>query len=96
MIVETRLPVLLSVTREANKPRHPTVHGILKAVEKEIKVWRCKDIGVEKDEVGLAGSPTNVSDIFALEFKRMKIILKGKPAEVSRELFEKLHKLGLF
>lgn len=96
MIVETRLPVLLAVTREINKPRRPSIRGILEATKKTVKVWKCKDINVKEDKVGRTGSPTFVSDLFTPQFKRMKTSLQGKPDEVSRELYDKLHRLGLF
>jgi electron transfer flavoprotein beta subunit len=96
MIVEIKLPALLAVTKNINKPRYPTVYGILLAKEKKVNVWGCEDIGADRDRVGVTGSPTCILNIFTPEFRRAKIILKGKPQEVSKELIEKLIKLGVF
>jgi electron transfer flavoprotein beta subunit len=96
MIVETRVPVLLAVAKGINKPRRSSIHGILAATKKTIRIWKCKDINVEENKVGRAGSPTYISDLFTPQFKRLKNVLQGKPDEVSKELFEKLRRLGLF
>ncbi|GHV26981.1 electron transfer flavoprotein subunit beta [Synergistales bacterium] len=56
--VRAPLPVLLSVTKEINKPRLSTLAGKLRAKRARIDVLRASDI--EADGVGLAGSPTRV------------------------------------
>lgn len=95
IIVEAKLPVLLTLVKGINKPRHPTVQGILGVAEREIRVLGRKDIDVEADKIGLIGSPTKVTDCFSPELKRMNIILKGRPEEVSEELVKRLRKLAL-
>jgi len=95
MIIEARLPVLLAVGKEINKPRYLTPINILDAESKEITIWKCEDIGADKNCVGLSGSPTCISNVFKPEFQRARNILRGKPDEVARELVDRLYKIGV-
>ncbi|MDF2876028.1 MAG: carD 1 [Sporomusa sp.] len=63
-VVETSLPVLLTVTKSINEPRYPTVKGTMKANRKQIPVWTAADLDVDPQQLGLKGSPTQVRRIF--------------------------------
>ncbi|MFH1626206.1 MAG: electron transfer flavoprotein subunit beta/FixA family protein [Pseudomonadota bacterium] len=93
MKLQVNLPVLLSVVRGINEPRLPTVLGIMKATEKEIKCFNAKDIGVSAGTIGLDGSPTRVTDVFEHESKRRGEILEGLPEDVIRRAIKRLHEL---
>jgi electron transfer flavoprotein beta subunit len=58
--IEASLPALVSVTDQINEPRYPNFKGIMAAKKKQIEVLSLADIGVQQDEVGLAGSWTRV------------------------------------
>lgn len=64
-VVESDYPVLLSVTKDVNKPRLPTLKEKLKAMRTEIKIWRFQDISQIADlrNVGYSGSPTVVHKV---------------------------------
>jgi len=64
-IVETNLPALLTVTKEINTPRYPSLRGLLKAKKEKITVWTSKDLALDKERIGLDGSS---------EMKKRKII----------------------
>lgn len=95
MVIETRLPVALAVTKEINEPRIPSVFGALWATEKEAKQWSADGVGVDKDRIGLSGSPTYVPEVSTIEVQRRSEILKGKPAEIAKQLVEKLRADGV-
>jgi len=95
MTVEVTLPAVIAVIREINKPRIPTVQGILESYQKEVKVWTADDIGAERDKVGLAGSPTRIVDFFCPEIRRRGEILKGPPEQTVKILVQRLHELGV-
>lgn len=63
-VIETKLPVLISVVKSINEPRYPNIKGRMKANRKEIPVWTAADVDVNVDEIGLKGSPTQVRRIF--------------------------------
>lgn len=63
-VIETKLPVLISVVKSINEPRYSSIKGRMKANRKEIPVWTAADVDVNLDEIGLKGSPTQVRRIF--------------------------------
>lgn len=63
-VIETKLPVLLTVLKSINEPRFSTVRGIMKANRKEIPTLTSKDLDVDPQYIGLKGSPTQVRRIF--------------------------------
>lgn len=88
--IETTLPCLLTVLKELNKPRYPTIGGIVSAYrEKKVIVWTVKDIPVEQKFIGMSGSPTQVKRTFAPEPKGKGVMLTGKNEEVVKQLVAK-------
>ena len=59
-IVELRLPVLLTVVKEINEPRTPSLRGKMAAKKADIPRWGAADLETPEDKVGLLGSPTQV------------------------------------
>lgn len=68
-VIESRMPVLMTVVKGLNEPRIPTYKGITRALEKEITVWGVAELDIDMDRVGLKGSPTNVVRVFSPEAK---------------------------
>ncbi len=95
MMIETKLPVALAVTKDINVPRLTPVFGALWATEKQSKVFSAADVGVDKEKIGLTGSPTYVPDITNIETKRRGEIIKGEPMEIARQLVQKLRDAGV-
>jgi electron transfer flavoprotein alpha subunit len=62
--VKGRLPAVLTITEEANKPRRFTLDGMLKAKKIKIELWDKNAIGAEPELLGLKGSPTIVKKVF--------------------------------
>jgi len=62
--VEAPLPAVISVVKEINTPRLPSLRGLSRAKSAVIPVWTAADIGADKDMVGLSGSATRVVKIF--------------------------------
>ena len=63
-IIESTLPAIITVTKEINVPRLPSLRGIAKSKSVEITTWGLQELGVDKGMVGLAGSSTQVIKIF--------------------------------
>ncbi len=95
VLMEVHTPVLLTVVKEINMPRHVHLARISEAMQKEIKTWTLEDLHVDQDMVGLSGSPTQVADIFMPEMKRKGEILEGEPEIVAKLLIEKLLQKGV-
>jgi len=89
-VIEAPLPCLLTVVKEINEPRLPSLKGKLAARKAEIVKWTAEDIGAEKNKVGLDGSPTKVVKIFTPAPRGGGEMLEGEPGEVVKQLVEKL------
>ena len=62
--LKTKLPVLLTVVKEINEPRLPTIKAKMLARKKEIVLWNSDNLDIEAERIGLTGSPTQVIKIF--------------------------------
>lgn len=63
---EIELPGLLTVTKDINNPRLPSLKDKMKAKKAEITTWGVdafSDQGIDDDDVGLSGSLTRVKNI---------------------------------
>jgi electron transfer flavoprotein beta subunit len=89
-VVECSLPAVITVVKDINEPRLPSLLGIKKAAKTQIPTWTAKDVGVDENRVGLKGSPTWVSKIFSPETRGGGEILKGEITEVVPRLVDKL------
>ncbi len=64
-VLDAPLPALLTVLKELGEPRYASLPAVIRGLRTSIPVWGVKEIEVNTDEVGLAGSPTQVRRIFA-------------------------------
>ena len=88
--IEMALPAVITVVKEINVPRLPSLRGSMKAKSAQIPVWTAADIGVEANRVGIAGSPTRVVKIFFPQRTRKSETLQGNLEEQVEQLMEKL------
>jgi len=63
-IVESPLPAMISVVKEINEPRLPTLRGKIAARKAEICNWGAEEIEAKTRLLGLEGSPTRVVKVF--------------------------------
>ncbi|MCD6229146.1 MAG: electron transfer flavoprotein subunit beta/FixA family protein [Candidatus Omnitrophica bacterium] len=89
-ILELFLPALITVVKEINEPRLPSLRGKLRAKKQSIPVWMHTDLGLREEEVGLSGSPTQVVRIFTPPSRSKGEIFEGDPEECVNSLVEKL------
>jgi electron transfer flavoprotein beta subunit len=91
-IVEAPLPVMITVVRELNRPRYPTVPMRLEAENIKVETWDNSVLELDTETVGLKGSPTWVSKIFSPEHDQGEIIGDGEgdPEGMANLLIDKL------
>lgn len=70
------MPALLTVVKEISFPRLPTLRGKQRARTSEIRVFNASNLDVEKDKIGLKGSPTRVIKIETPKVTRGGTIVK--------------------
>jgi electron transfer flavoprotein beta subunit len=89
-VVESSVPVLLTVVKEVNVPRLPSLKGKMAAKKAVVEKIDFAAVGAEADKVGLKGSPTRVVKIFAPEAKTNRKILEGTLEEQVSTMIEDL------
>ncbi|MCK5580796.1 MAG: electron transfer flavoprotein subunit beta/FixA family protein [Candidatus Omnitrophica bacterium] len=87
-IVQTRMPCLITVVKEINEPRIPSLKGKMKAKKAEFPIWKALDMELEEERLGLSGSPTQVSKIFSPPQKQKGEIFEGNPTDCVEKLVE--------
>ena len=75
--VRGKLPALLTVVKDINVPRKPSILKMKKARAAEIPVWGCAELDVDTGQVGQEGSPTWVEKIFTPEVKSQGEMVGG-------------------
>jgi electron transfer flavoprotein beta subunit len=85
-IIETPLPALLTVVKEINEPRIPSLKGLMRAKSAKITTFTQKELDLDPQQIGLCGSPTQVVKIFTPTPRVGGQILKGEIPEIAKEL----------
>ena len=93
--LRTKLPVLLTVVKEINEPRLPSLKGKMAAKKKEITTWIEEDLQIESDRIGLTGSPTQVIKIFTPPKPSGGKIFQGEIEEMVTQLITELKNAGI-
>lgn len=89
-VIKMPLPALITVVKEINEPRMPSLKGKLKAKSAQIITWDAKDLEAEENRIGLQGSPTQVIKIFTPQSRGKGEMVEGTPSEQAAKLVEKL------
>jgi electron transfer flavoprotein beta subunit len=88
--IQSPLPCVLTVVKEINEPRLPSLKGKLKARKAEFEHWTAQDIEADSAKIGLDGSPTQVVKVFTPPPRGKGEILDGEPEEISEKLVQKI------
>jgi len=68
--IEMTLPVVVTVVKEINTPRLPSLRGKRAAKNAVLTVYNAEDINLPDNEIGLNGSPTQVVKIFSPQIEK--------------------------
>ncbi|MFZ0448864.1 MAG: electron transfer flavoprotein subunit beta/FixA family protein [Desulfatiglandaceae bacterium] len=90
--IRCRLPGLITVVSDLNKPRYPNIEKLINGCNEKapIKIWNAAELNLKADEVGLDGSLTQVIKTFAPKFERQGELLEGSKQEIVRQLIQRL------
>lgn len=94
-VLQVPLPALLSVTKEINVPRLPSIAGVLRGAEAEVQICSAAQLGVDPARVGLAGSVTKVVRTMRPDHRVKSEVLEGSVPEQTRALLERLREKKL-
>lgn len=93
MVVRSELPVLITALAELNEPRRASLPGVLRSVRYQPLVWTTADfVDLDRDRIGLRGSPTIVSKSWVPEAKPIDTEMLGEATvdETVGQLLERL------
>ena len=95
LVVEARLPAVVSVTSELNQPRLPPLSAILRAGRKPLQQWTPADIALDAASVGAAASTVEVLSNLAPQQQRRGVIYEGPVEEAAAKLLDDLVREGM-
>jgi electron transfer flavoprotein beta subunit len=85
-IIETPLPCLITVVKEINEPRIPSLKGMMRAKSAKITAFTQRELNLDPQSIGLCGSPTQVVKIFTPPQRQGGQMLSGETEEVVTKL----------
>lgn len=94
-ILEAKLPVLLTVTHFGDGPRLPVVKGIRRAYRADINVLTVNDVEVDRNVLGLKGSPTQVCRVFSPDKRSGCEMIAGDACTTASAVAAKLRELRI-
>ncbi|MBU1045433.1 MAG: electron transfer flavoprotein subunit beta/FixA family protein [Candidatus Omnitrophica bacterium] len=86
-VLEIPLPCMISVVKDINEPRMPSLKGMMRSKKAVITTWSAEDIKADKKKIGLDGSPTQVVKIFSPPVREGGQVLHGDAQDVSEKLY---------
>ncbi|TLN09239.1 electron transfer flavoprotein subunit beta/FixA family protein [bacterium] len=90
-VVRSDLPAVLTVLKNINIPRYPSLLAKRKAKQKSVDKLGLKDLDLPEEKTGLKGSPTWVVRIFTPEARSSKAqIYTGEPSHTARLLADRI------
>jgi electron transfer flavoprotein beta subunit len=88
--IEASLPAVITVVKEINRPRLPSLRGQMCARNAKIPVWKAADIDAEAGKTGLDGSATQVIKVFFPQRTHRAEMIQGDPATQADRLIGRL------
>jgi electron transfer flavoprotein beta subunit len=86
--IEGTLPLVLSVSDQANEPRYPSFKGIMAAKKKPVETWSLADLEISPDQVGGASAWTEVVEVTARPPRSAGTIVTDDNGSGAAELVE--------
>ncbi len=93
--VSVRLPAVLTVVKEINEPRTPSLRGKMNAKKAVIPRWGLAELEAPEDKVGLKGSPTQVVKVFTPPHREGGVKWEGDAPDLADKLTELLRDLEI-
>ncbi len=94
-VVRAPLPAVISVVKEINEPRYPSLLGIRKAKKVDVPLWDAAALGLDADSIGSAGSLAKMDRLYRPPTRAGGEIVPGEPAEAAKTVTEKLFDQGI-
>jgi electron transfer flavoprotein beta subunit len=89
-LIKSPLPVLLTVVKEINEPRLPSLRHMMRSKQAQIRRISVRDLDIDQTKIGLDGSPTQVVKIFTPPPRQKGIVFEGEPQDMAERLVSAL------
>ncbi|MBW5445495.1 electron transfer flavoprotein subunit beta [Cohnella sp. CFH 77786] len=90
-VIRSTLPCLLSVEKEINEVPYSSMPNMLRAARYQPHIWSVNDLpDIDRAQLGLKGSPTIVSAVWAPPKPQGGKLLEGAPSEQVNQLLDVL------
>ncbi len=91
--LQIKTPAIITVVKEINTPRLPSLRGKKNARSVELTVWNAQDLALDEKEIGLNGSPTQVVKIFSPDLQKSGEKYEVSPEESAEILYRRIKEL---
>lgn len=91
--LKLKLPAVITVVKEINTPRLPSLRGKRNARAAELKIWNADDLGLDEKTIGLNGSPTQVVKIFTPKHDKQTEKVTVTPDEAADLIIQRLDQI---
>ena len=89
-VIQMPLPGVITVVKEINVPRLPSLRGMARAKSAVIPVWTAEELDVDRNMIGLSGSATRVVKVFFPQRVHRGEIFEGDMESQVGSLIDKL------
>jgi len=94
-VIEASLPAVITVVKEINVPRLPSLRGLARAKSAEIPTWTASELGVDENRIGQRGSATRVIKVFFPQRVHQGEIFQGEMESQVESLIERLREIKI-
>lgn len=78
MLLSARMPALITVGKDINVPRYPSIRSKLESYKAQVTLLACQDMPeIDTEKIGLKGSPTRVKKTFTPDVKKQGLRVSG-------------------
>ncbi|RQD69557.1 MAG: electron transfer flavoprotein subunit beta/FixA family protein [Tindallia sp. MSAO_Bac2] len=85
-VLKIKLPALLTVVKDINMPRMPSIRGVLESQQAPFEKKGSQDLAADPEKIGLTGSPTQVVKTFIPDRSNEAIQISGDIDEQVTEI----------
>jgi len=94
-VLEVRLPALVTVVKQINDPRYPSMRNVLKAKRAQIAKWTLADVEADPTQTGFDGSPTQVIEVWPPPRRGGGRMLEGSVEEIVEQIAGAIEDMNL-
>ena len=84
--LKLQLPALITVSKDINVPRLPSIAGIRRAEKADIRKLGAEDVNADPDKIGLKGAATKVVRTFTPDFGGSAERITGNAAQCAEQV----------